>query len=145
MNTMPLAVCLSVACVLLITMAGCQRDKAAGQSVSNGISACDRATKDAAASIAAGYITLKEYPPLPAPPGHDEYIQLLRERCNVTYEVVSDVPQGVSKNDFIQEVRCWNEVMEAEIRMKHGEAVFTKLHDLATERWQTTVNTRGKQ
>jgi hypothetical protein len=100
--------------------------------------------KGATDAIAAGALKLKEYPPLPYPPGHQEYVALLRERCRVGYEV-PQLPPGVAEADFIQEVRGWNEVVEAEIKRKHGAGIFEELHEEARKRWQEKVNPGGKR
>ncbi|MEC8557409.1 MAG: hypothetical protein VXZ82_20595 [Planctomycetota bacterium] len=100
--------------------------------------------KDAAKAIAAGKLMLKEYPPLPYPPGHQEYVQLLREQCEVEYEVPR-LPQGVAEADFIQEVRGWNETMKVEVKRKFGVDIFERLHEEARQLYQKQLNPSGNQ
>jgi hypothetical protein len=99
----------------------------------------DKGVKDAAEAIDAGKLMLKEYPPLPYPPGHQEYVQLLRDQCGVEYEVAR-IPWLVAEADFIQEVRGWNETMEAEVERKFGVDIFDRLHEEASQLWQTQLN-----
>ena len=89
----------------VISFAGCPSTDSTGSSGS------DKGAREAAAAIAAGDLKLKEYPPLPYPPGHREYVQLLRDRCGVEYELPK-LPPGVGKAVFVQEVRAWNDVMK---------------------------------
>lgn len=104
----------------------------------------EKGAKDAADTIAAGKLKLKEYPPLPYPPGHQEYVQLLRDRCGVEYGVPR-LPPGVAEVDFIQEVRGWNETMEAEVRRKFGVDIFERLHEEARRLWQKQLKPSGKK
>jgi hypothetical protein len=110
----------------------------------SGSSGQDKGAKEAADAIAAGSLKLKEYPPLPYPPGHGQYVQLLRERCGVECEIPK-LPQGVDKADFIQEVRGWNDLMRAEIKRKHGADIFDRLSKEARKRWQEQVKTQGER
>ena len=103
----------------------------------------DKGAKEATDAVAAGTLKLKEYPPLPNPPGHREYVALLRERCGVGYEVPR-LPPGVAEADFIQEVRGWNAVMEATVKQKHGAGIFEELQEEARKRWQEQINPGGK-
>ena len=99
----------------------------------------DKGINEATEAVAAGVLKLKEYPPLPSPPGHGEYVKLLQQRCGVGYEV-SSLPPGVPEADFIQEVRGWNEVIEAEVKRKHGAGIFEELNEEARKRWEEQVN-----
>ena len=121
------AVAAVVAAVVLV--AGCSSGQASGR---------ERGAKAAAEAIAAGTLKLKEYPPLPSPAGHQEYIRLLRERCGVEYEVPTR-PPGVSEGDFIQEVRGWNDTMTAEIERRFGAGILGRLRDEGQQRWQERV------
>jgi hypothetical protein len=103
-----------------------------------------KGVKDAAEAIASGKLMLKEYPPLPYPPGHQEYVQLLREQCGVEYEVPR-LPWLVAEADFIQEVRGWNETMEAEVERKFGVDIFDRLHEEASQLWQKQLNPSSNQ
>ena len=114
--------------LLVVLNVGCPRP-AGGEkqaALENSTKARAKGVAEARESIAAGKLKLKEYPPLPSPPYHGKYIQLLREKCQVEYENVK-VPQGVTEADFILEVRGWNETMESEIKRKFGEEIFDEL------------------
>ena len=104
----------------------------------------DKGAKEAAVAIAADTLKLKEYPPLPYPPGHQEYVKLLHERCRVGYEV-PQLPAGVSEADFIQEVRGWNDAMEVVIKQKHGAGIFEELWAEAGKRWREQVGSGSKR
>ena len=108
----------------------------------SGQSGREKGVREATAAIAAGQLKLKEYPPLPYPPGHLEYVKLLRERCGVEYEVPK-LPSGVSKDVFIQEVRGWNDTMKAEIRRQFGANVFSELEEAARKQWKSEVPAKG--
>jgi hypothetical protein len=99
---------------------------------------------DAKAAIAAGTLKLKEYPPLPSPAWQGEYVKLLKERCGVGYEVPG-LPPGVAEADFIQEVRGWNETMQAAIEQKCGNGILAQLHEEAQKRWQEHVRPGDKK
>lgn len=96
---------------------------------------------EASAAVAGGLFKLKEYPPLPYPPGHQEYVALLRERCGVLYEVPKP-PPGVQEAAFIEETRGWNEVMMAAIRDKHGQGIFEELRVEGEKRWRAGFGKR---
>lgn len=86
----------------------------------------DKGVREANASISKGKLILKEYPPLPYPAGHNEYVQLLQSKCGVTWECLpSDHPGRPA--DIRAEVQAWNETMEAEIRKRFGEHIFSEL------------------
>ena len=115
-----------------------------GSSATPSSSGREKGAREAADAIAAGTLKLREYPPLVYPPGHQEYVELLRERCGVGYEVPR-LPPGVAKADFIQEVRGWNEAVKAKVKQKHGAGIFEQLHEEARKRWQEKVNPGGKR
>jgi hypothetical protein len=117
-----------------VLVAGCSYGHAPGR---------ERGAKEAAGAITAGTLKLKEYPPLPSPAGHQEYIRLLRERCGVEYEV-PQLPPGVSEGDFIQEVRGWNDTMKAEIERRFGAGILGRLQDEGQRRWQEKARPQGK-
>jgi hypothetical protein len=132
---------------VLAAQLGCSPTSPSGgpiRTATGATAAREKGIKEATVAIAAGKLLLKEYPPLPSPAEHGEYIKLLRERCGVEYEVPR-LPPGVAEADFIQEVRGWNETMQAEIKRKFGEGIFTELHDEARRRWQEKVRPRGKE
>ncbi|MBC8875274.1 MAG: hypothetical protein H8E44_38110 [Planctomycetes bacterium] len=110
----------------------------------SGQSGREKGVREATAAIAAKQFKLKEYPPLPYPPGHQEYVKLLRERCGVDYEVPK-LPSGLSEDVFIQEVRGWNDTMKAEIRRQFGEGIFGELDEEARKRWEAQVNPKSKE
>jgi hypothetical protein len=125
------------ACLVLLALtAGCSP----GPSEPSGR---EKGVRDAQAAIAAGQLMLKEYPPLPSPAAHGEYVQLLRERCGVGYEVPTR-PPGVSEEAFIAEVRGWNDTMEAEINRKFGAGILGQLRQEGRERWEAKVKSKGK-
>lgn len=88
----------------------------------------EKGVRDAKEALAAGKLMLKEYPPLPSPAGHNEYVALLRKKCGVDYKVIST--PGFSEK-LKQEVWGWNEVMETEIERKFGADIFQQLRDEA--------------
>jgi hypothetical protein len=120
------------------------KDKPSAPPTEVAASGREKGAREAADAIAAGTLKLKEYPPLPSPPGHQEYVELLRERCGVGYEVPR-LPPGVAQADFIQEVRGWNEAVKAKVKQKHGAGIFEQLHEEARKRWQEKVNPGGKR
>ena len=109
--------------------------RSATQHESNG-----RATGKAQATkaIAAGTLLLKEYPPLPSPPAHSEYVALLRTRCGVEYRVPRPAP-GTDVKEFTAEVRGWNAVMETEIRRRFGDRILDDLRQEARQQWQSKL------
>ena len=112
--------------VLLAGLAGCQQQK---ESSARRTKADARKVGAAAArqSIERGDpLVLKEYPPLPYPPGHNIYTDLLKERCQVQWELVR--PGELPEQDFIQQVQGWNVVVEEEIRKRHGPAIMDDLY-----------------
>jgi len=88
----------------------------------------------ATAAAAAGKLLLKEYPPLPSPPGHSLYVALLKQRCGVDYQVPA-LPAGVSETEFMAQVQAWNAVMTAAIEKKFGAGILTQLRNEATTNW----------
>lgn len=54
-----------------------------GRSAERSSTRREKGANEAAEAIAAGKLKLKEYPALPSPPGHQEFVKLLRERCGV--------------------------------------------------------------
>jgi hypothetical protein len=125
---------LAIGLIAVMSLAGCRFDQP---------SAREKGVQEAASAISAGQLKLKEYPPLPSPPGHGEYVQLLRERCGVEYEL-PDPPPGITKADFIQEVRGWNDTMRAEIIRKFGPGIFEQLQEEGRKRWEEQVQSKGK-
>jgi len=103
-----------------------------------------KGTKDAASAISGQILKLKEYPPLPYPPSHQEYVKLLLEQCKVEYEVPQK-PSGVIETEFIEEVRGWNNAVEVEIKHRFGVDIFELLHEEALKRWQGKPNRNAKE
>ena len=101
--------------------------------------ALDKGRREAAEAIAAGALKLKEYPPLPSPAEHGEYVTLLRDRYGVGYEVPA-LPPGVGEADFAREVRGWNEVASAEVERRHGAGILQQLREEARRRWRERIN-----
>jgi hypothetical protein len=121
-----------IAAGLAIFVTGCQPATATFNVTANsGASAFrEKGAREAKDALAAGVLKLKEYPPLPSPAWQGKYIQLLKERCGVDYEV-PQLPKGTSEADFIEEIRGWNGVMEAEIKRKFGDDILQKLREEA--------------
>ncbi len=134
---------LPLACILTIAfLVGCDTSGQSARSESDLQSAREKGIREAKAAIADGKLKLKEYPPLPSPPGHNEYAALLRERCGVESEVIST--PGLSKA-LQQEVSAWNDTMRAEIRRKFGNDIFQQLQDEAKQNWQNKLLRQGKE
>jgi hypothetical protein len=113
---------------MLMPLCGCESvATTSGRSAS---AAHAKGVQEAREALAAGVLRLKEYPPLPSPLGHAEYIRLLKERCGVDYEV-PELPKGTAEADFVQEIRGWNQVMEAEIRKRFGNDILQQLREEA--------------
>ncbi len=71
-------------------------------------------------------LLLLEYPPLPYPPGHGIYTDLLKQRCQVEWEVGQPGDRFVEL--FIEEVHGWNLIVGAEIRKRHGKMIMDDLY-----------------
>jgi hypothetical protein len=76
--------------------------------------------------IAANELHLRE-PPLPYPPWHSRYSQLLKERCQVTITVVDRAPLSSADLEY-------NEAMKAEIEKRHGPGAIGKCMDDAQKK-----------
>jgi hypothetical protein len=98
---------------------------------------------DAKTALGKGVLLIKEYPPLPSPAEHGDYIKLLKEKCNCDYEVVG-MTDTVYTADLIEEVAGWNDVMKAEIRSKHGATIIEDLQTEARKRWEARTQPKGK-
>lgn len=122
-----------IACV-----AGCQQATAtftATVGSAETLSPRAKGAKEASDAIAAGQLKWKEYPPPPSPAWYGNYIRLLKERCNVDYEVPS-LPKGMSEADFIEEIRGWNDTMTVEIKKRFGDNILQQLHEEAEAQWR---------
>jgi hypothetical protein len=111
-------------------LTGCELETPATGSAAKAriLAARARGEKEAAEEIAAGRLKIKEYPPLPAPAWHGDYVRLLKTRCGVDYQV-PQLPPDVPENDFIEEIHGFNAVMMAEIRKRFGDHIFDELQD----------------
>ena len=119
---------------LLAGLAGCQQQKE-----SSARTIKDEARKAGAAaaqqSIERGDpLVLKEYPPLPYPPGHNIYTDLLEERCQVQWKLVR--PGELPEELFIQQIKGWNVVIEEEIRKRHGATIMDDLYNESQQRFK---------
>jgi hypothetical protein len=91
---------------------------------------------DAKEAIAKDKLLLKEYPPLPAPGWHGEYIKLLKEKCKCDYQVIGEPNLPKDQQD---EIRSWNETMQAELRRRHGATILEDLNKEAEKRWRARI------
>ncbi|MBM3999480.1 MAG: hypothetical protein FJ297_08085 [Planctomycetes bacterium] len=122
--------------VFAAALAGCdpgRLEREATSSASTTQAVRGKGAQEATDAIAAGALKLKEYPPLPYPPGYQEYVALLRERCGVEYEVCERLPD-VDEAALIRHVREWNAVMEAEIERVYGAGILERLREEAQRR-----------
>ncbi len=102
-------------------------------------SSADKGACEAQTSIAKNVLILKQYPPLPNPPGHDHYVQLLQSRCGVTWESLPSDHPGQPAN-IRAEVRAWNLTMETEIRKRFGETILSDLQEQAKQLFQQSLS-----
>jgi len=79
-------------------------------------------------------LRLLEYPPLPYPPGHNIYTDLLKERCQVEWEIGR--PGDTAEDIYIQHVQGWNSAVEEEIRKRFGPAIMDDLYQEAQQIFQ---------
>jgi hypothetical protein len=91
---------------------------------------------DAKDAVAKDKLLLKEYPPLPAPGWHGEYTKLLKERCKCDYQVIGAANLPKDQQD---EIRGWNETMQAELRRRHGATIIEDLNKEAEKRWRARI------
>lgn len=88
--------------------------------------------REAEEAILNGKLVLKQYPPLPYPPGQQIYVRLLKTRCGVeSVSLPSDYP-GEPKQ-IREEVAAWNAVMKKEIRRQFGDGIFEDLETQAKQ------------
>jgi hypothetical protein len=128
MNRAQAAWCLGAALALML--AGCQDSRPGG-----GVAGRQKGAEDAERDVKAGVLKLKEYPPLPYSLEEINYIKLLKERCHVEHEVLSN-PSGDKEKDkeLRAEVEAYNSVMTAEIKKKYGADILDKLRKEAARR-----------
>jgi hypothetical protein len=91
---------------------------------------------DATDAIAKDKLLLKEHPPLPAPGWHGEYTKLLKEKCKCDYQVIGAANLPKDQQD---EIRGWNETMQAELRRRHGATIIEDLNMEAEKRWRAGI------
>jgi hypothetical protein len=97
---------------------------------------------EATASIANNVLLLKEYPPLPSPAWHGDYIKLLKEKCNCGYQVI-DAPKF--SEELRDEVAGWNDTMKMELRRRFGDTIVEDLLQESQKLWQDRVRNSKKQ
>jgi hypothetical protein len=91
---------------------------------------------DAKDAIAKDKLLLKEYPPLPAPGWHGEYTKLLKQKCKCDYQVIGAANLPKDQQD---EIRGWNEAMQAELRGRHGATIIEDLNQEAEKHWRARI------
>jgi hypothetical protein len=96
---------------------------------------------DAADAIAKDKLLWKEYPPLPAPAWHGDYIKLLKERCKCDYQVINGKLNKVQED----EIKGWNDTMRAELARRHGPTILADLNTEAEKRWRARIDEKGKK
>jgi hypothetical protein len=96
----------------------------------------EKGAADARDAIMRGKLLLKEWPPLPAPAWHGEYINLLKEKCNCDYIVIGEPNLP---NEKIAEINGWNESMRAELQRRHGANILGELNQEAEKRWRDRI------
>ncbi len=101
-----------------------------------------KGSTDAKDAIAQNKLLLKEYPPLPAPGWHGEYIKNLKDRCNCDYVVIGEAKLP---KDQVEEIHGWNDAMEAELRRRHGETILVDLNTDAANRWRDWIKAQEKK
>ena len=104
------------------------------------LSAFETGAAVARQSIEQDILQLKEYPPLPYPPGHNFYVALLEKECGV--KGVVGKPGDTPEDQFIKQVQGWNSVMRPEIQRRFGEDIFERLQAEAQRQFQ---DSRGAQ
>lgn len=102
------------------------------------LSAFDTGAAAARLSIEQDRLLLKEYPPLPYPPGQNFYVELLEKECGV--KGIVGKPGDTPEDQFIQQVRGWNSVMRAEIQRRFGEDIFDRLQAEAQRQFRQSLN-----
>jgi LSD1 subclass zinc finger protein len=90
-------------------------------------------------AILKGKLLLKQYPPLPAPGWHGEYIKLLKERCKCDYEAIGAPNLPKEQQD---EIKGWNETMNVELGRRHGNAILADLQVEAEKRWRDRLKAK---
>jgi hypothetical protein len=130
-----LATRLTAVVLAAAVLSGCERTSATfNVTAASSASPREKGKKEATDALAAGTLKLKEFPPLPSPAWHGNYIRLLKER-GIDYEV-PPLPKGVPEADFIEEIKGWNEVVTAEIEKRLGKNILGQLHDEAKAMWE---------
>ena len=86
-------------------------------------------------------LRLLEYPPLPYPPGHNIYTDLLQERCQVEWEIGR--PGDMAEDIYIQHVQGWNSAVEEEIRKRFGPTIMDDLYQQSQQIFQQQRDNPG--
>jgi hypothetical protein len=102
----------------------------------------NKGVAEASAAIAKGVLLLKEYPPLPSPAQHGEFIKLLKEKCNCDYQVI-DAPKF--SEELRDEVAGWNDTMKMELRRRFGATIIEDLQEEAQKRWNARIQMKDKK
>ena len=76
--------------------------------------------------LQAGKLKQKSFP-IPPPPWHGQYLELLKEECGVEWETL----KGQANLKRITELGGYNDVMRAEIEHRFGRGIFDKLEKKA--------------
>jgi hypothetical protein len=92
-------------------------------------------------AIAKDKLLLKEYPPLPAPAWHGDYIKLLKERGKCDYQVIN----GKLAKDQEDEIKGWNETTFRELERRHGPMIIAEMHKEAEQTWRARIEGKDKK
>jgi hypothetical protein len=111
-------------------------EKVAKAEEANQLPGFAKGVADANDAIAKDKLLLKEFPPLPAPGWHGEYTKLLKEKCKCDYQVIGAANLPKDQQD---EIRGWNETMQAELRRRHGATIIEDLNKEAEKRWRAGI------
>ena len=122
---------------------GCERNPTGGSQLGSTIeSPTSKGEREAEEAILTGKLVLKQYPPLPYPPGQQIYVRLLKSRCGVESESLpSDYPGDPKQTR--EEVAAWNAIMKKEIRRQFGDGIFEELEALAQQQRSKTLGKNG--
>ena len=112
--------------LLLVSLHGCQQHNKSTSGNAK-VDARQAGAEAARQAIERGDpLRLLEYPPLPYPPGHNIYTDLLKQRCQVEWEMGR--PGELPEELYIQHVQGWNSAVEAEIRKRYGQSIMDDLY-----------------
>ena len=112
--------------LLLVSLAGCQQHNKSTSGNAK-VDARQAGAEAARQAIERGDpLRLLEYPPLPYPPCHNIYTDLLKQRWQVEWEMGR--PGELPEELYVQEVQGWNSTVEAEIRKRYGQSIMDDLY-----------------